>query len=387
MSIRNNNRLLFKAIEHMLQGIPFWMAYKMECYAGHPITEGVAVDAAVSILNAHIDHSIYAIKCECQYKEIAKSVQKDLRADVAIFNRETNTCECVIEFKLSTNTNGVLEDIKKLSALPESISRMVVLLFQKERPRLSSLFLCGSGVAKRTVSLGENYPLVSTIRATYAQNTRCSNLAEGRKRTKKGKIYRALCIELKSMKRKTNIAHHVKELDERIQTLKEEQDTITLCLSPGATIVETIDPKRFIARLYEMVEQTYNVLGDDIVAQKLKTYQGRPIFRWDVRGFRKDAAIDTMYRLSMLSKAPKPIIIFENITEIPDGDRGTYDDPVLVENELLHSWKNDVIHLTNAQKCPFELNRADYTVIFPVLPGAINKLRHSIRGEMAVVTF
>jgi len=80
-------------------------------------------------------------------------------------------------------------------------------------------------------------------------------------------------------------------------------------------------------------------------------------------------------------------VIIENITEIPDGDRSIYDDPDLVENVLLHSWKNDVIHLTHPQYGPFQLNREDYTVIFPVNPGWQEKLHHSAAGEMAVIQF
>ena len=65
---------LFDAIEKMLQGLCYWMGYRYECYSGHPITEFAAIDIAVGVLNAHIDHSTYAIR---KAAEILNSPQYD----------------------------------------------------------------------------------------------------------------------------------------------------------------------------------------------------------------------------------------------------------------------------------------------------------------------
>lgn len=58
---------------------------------------------------------------------------------------------------------------------------------------------------------------------------------------------------------------------------------------------------------------------------------------------------------------------------------------MLVENILLHSWKDDTIHLTHPQHGPFQLNKGDYTVIFPIKPGDIEKLHFPVKGEVGFV--
>ena len=143
--------------------------------------------------------------------------------------------------------------------------------------------------------------------------------------------------------------------------LKEIEELTSLCLSSGATIVECVDPSAAASRIESLAPQ------------------GRPIIRWDAKTFKKYDAVGSMYILSQ--RKDKPIVIIENIAEIPDGDRNIYDDPVLVENILLHSWKNDTIHLTHPKHGPFQLKEWDYTVIFPVKPGDLQKLHHSIKGE------
>ena len=143
--------------------------------------------------------------------------------------------------------------------------------------------------------------------------------------------------------------------------LKEIEELTSLCLSSGTTIVECVDLSAAASRIESLAPH------------------GRPIIRWDASKFCKNDAVDSMYRLSQ--QKDKPIVIIENIADIPDGDRNIYDDPVLVENVLLHSWKNDTIHLTHPQHGPFQLNSWDYTVIFLVKPGDLLKLHHSIKGE------
>ena len=186
MSIKTNKHL-YDAIEKMLQGLSYWMGYKKECYAGHSIMEHVAVDAAVGILNAHIDHSIYKIVCEYTYKSIPGVVSpSNKRADIAILDKRTNTCICVMEFKMSTNTNGcVKDDINKISNIPSTVSRLVILLSPKEKDSVVSPFITINNHAKGKVGLNGNYPPVSVIRATRAMETSNSKAP-----------YRAICIEL-----------------------------------------------------------------------------------------------------------------------------------------------------------------------------------------------
>ena len=156
------------------------------------------------------------------------------------------------------------------------------------------------------------------------------------------------------------------------------EENISLSLGLGACVVETEDTRSFLDALYEKLSVDYTILGTGPLAERLKSQQGRPIIYWDASKFCKYDAIGSMYRL--MKRKDKPIVIIENIAEIPDGDRNIYDDPVLVENVLLHSWKNDTIHLTHPQHGPFQLNKCDYTVIFPVRPGDIAKLHRRVHG-------
>lgn len=151
--------------------------------------------------------------------------------------------------------------------------------------------------------------------------------------------------------------------------LKQIEELTSLCLSSGATVVDCVDPSATASRIESLAPQ------------------GHPVIRLDTKTFKKYDAVGSMYALSKLPKEPKPIVIIENIADIPDGDRKIYDDPVLVETILLHSWKDDTIYLTHPQDGPFQLNKWDYTVIFPVKPGDLQKLHHSIKGEgIGVVT-
>lgn len=54
----------------------------------------------------------------------------------------------------------------------------------------------------------------------------------------------------------------------------------------------------------------------------------------------------------------KPILVIENIDQIPDGDRNVYDAPQYVENILVRSWKNELINIGD-----FYLDRREMTII------------------------
>ena len=170
------------------------------------------------------------------------------------------------------------------------------------------------------------------------------------------------------------------ENDEHFKQMIAEEENIALSIGPGANLVETKDTVAFIDSLLEKLSVDYTVLGNGPLADRLKSQQGRPIYRWDAKTFKKYDADGSMYKLSQLPKEPKSIVIIENIADIPDGDRNIYDDPEHVENVLLHSWKNDTIHLTY-KGVPFQMNKGDYTVIFPVKPGDLQKLRRGIRSD------
>ena len=176
------------------------------------------------------------------------------------------------------------------------------------------------------------------------------------------------------------IEEHVLELDESIQ------NRIAGFITQGACIIETSDPVIVMKKLGEIIQPTYQILGNGVESTFLKKQQGRPIIRWDAKTFRKNDAIGSMYTISKYPKEPKPIVIIDHITEIPEAVSNIFDDPELIENILLHSWKNDIIYLTHPEYGPFQMNRTDYSVLFPVMPGSLSRLRHRPDG-IAVTAF
>lgn len=176
------------------------------------------------------------------------------------------------------------------------------------------------------------------------------------------------------------------ENEDRYQQIISDEEGIALSLAQGGCVVETNDTEAFIDKIYKKLSMDYTVLGNGPLADRLKSQQGRPIIHWDAKTFRKNDAIGSMYSLSKYPKEPKPIVIIDNITEIPEAVSEIYDDPEFVENVLLHSWKNDIIYLTHPEYGPFQMNRTDYSVLFPVTPGALSRLRHRPNG-IATTTF
>jgi len=188
-----------------------------------------------------------------------------------------------------------------------------------------------------------------------------------------------------------------------IESFRESHDELlkaivdyALCLpAHGAIIIETENPTEFIDRLESVITQAREMendyskllefpsaLKDDEKAciALLRRFYGRRFVRWDVRTFHKGDAIGSMHWLSQQAY-PKPIVTVMNITDITDnGDRTKFDTPELVENILLHSWKNDIISLTHPVYGPFQMNRTDYSVLFPVTPGSLSRLHHHPNG-------
>lgn len=122
-------------------------------------------------------------------------------------------------------------------------------------------------------------------------------------------------------------------------------------------------------------------LDDDTdFVDKVKMYaekEGRPLCILDCRTLKKWDAVGFLERLTMMPKSPRPIVIIQNITEIPVGNgqyyryvgndttfvnTSIYDDPQYVENILVHSWKNDLNHLTNKNGKQFDIIPHDYIV-------------------------
>ena len=89
--------------------------------------------------------------------------------------------------------------------------------------------------------------------------------------------------------------------------------------------------------------------------------EGRKVYGINCKLLRKHDAIGFLEWLSLQPTSSRPIVIIQNITEIPFG-KDIYDDAQYVEDILVHSWKNETNHLTNKNGEQFILKSHDYTV-------------------------
>ncbi len=114
-------------------------------------------------------------------------VASNQRADIAIIERSDKknlTPVCVMEFKLSDDTNGgVWEDVKKMSHLPYGLHKLAILL-SPCRDSITDNFITAKGYAKKKIENQNNIP-VRVIRAAKAMEGAKPNFA-----------HRAICIEL-----------------------------------------------------------------------------------------------------------------------------------------------------------------------------------------------
>lgn len=121
---------------------------------------------------------------------------------------------------------------------------------------------------------------------------------------------------------------------------------------------------------WKFISQLHNVYGIELDdrsdflqnIQSIGNQEKRPVYTLDCKTLKKHDAIGFLERLSKLPSTPRPIVIIQNITEIPFGDISIYDDPQYVENILVHSWKNETNYLTNKNGEQFVLKSHDYTV-------------------------
>lgn len=97
----------------------------------------------------------------------------------------------------------------------------------------------------------------------------------------------------------------------------------------------------------------------------LQNHRGRSIITLDCSGLGKDDALGFLRLLSLLQKEQRPIVVINNITSIPRAG-SNIDDPLYVEDILLHSWHNDVFQLTDKDGAPFTMSTKDYTILIPV---------------------
>ena len=196
MAIKLKHQELNNPVEQMLQGITCLMAYK-DCIQNRDSYEAEFVVAACEILNSYLGRKDYSVVMEYPYRNIVGGKTRK-EADLVVIRKTHDKDEkghvlCVMEFKMSTDTNGGVEkDVEKLKSLPTGIDRLSVLLFLKPNDGLRRQYVTDSFIADRNVSsLKANKDLKQDTNIRIRRVTKVL-------RSKKSKRdpYMAVCIEV-----------------------------------------------------------------------------------------------------------------------------------------------------------------------------------------------
>lgn len=119
----------------------------------------------------------------------------------------------------------------------------------------------------------------------------------------------------------------------------------------------------------ERLERDFISLHDEHKERTLLSLDCRSLHKGDAYGWLK--AISKGMKDGFLNK---PILVIENVDQIPDGDCSVYDDPQYIENILVRSWKNELINIGD-----FYLNRREMTIILTCSPNNQTMLGNACR--------
>ena len=119
----------------------------------------------------------------------------------------------------------------------------------------------------------------------------------------------------------------------------------------------------------ERLERDFISLHDEHKERTLLSLDCRSLHKGDAYGWLK--AISEGMKDGFLNK---PILVIENVDQIPDGDRSVYDDPQYIENILVRSWKNELINIGD-----FYLDRRNISVILTCSPDNQTRLGNACR--------
>ena len=112
-----------------------------------------------------------------------------------------------------------------------------------------------------------------------------------------------------------------------------------------------------------------------ITNPKCSSHKSRAIFSIDCRTLRKGNAFRWLSHVAETTKETSdPIIVIENVTQVPIGDSTIYDDPTYVTNLLLRSWKNEHIYAGG-----IHIDRSNFTVLLTCPPQDENILKKECR--------
>ena len=141
----------------------------------------------------------------------------------------------------------------------------------------------------------------------------------------------------------------------------------------GATGIE-VESNSFVTEMQDSIDNAGAAL-----VKRMQQHAGREIYRLDCSKLCKYDAIGWLRKVSQLPLSPKPILVIENITEMPHEDE-VHDTPKYIENLLVHSWKNPTNQFTDNRSGQnheqFTINPRDYTVFLTWKPKDKEKLNN-----------
>lgn len=165
-----------------------------------------------------------------------------------------------------------------------------------------------------------------------------------------------------------SIEKHTQEL--RIQQFEEE--LIASYLGFGAHCIEVDDVPAFSQKVVELISPSHAAIDEYLIRQ-----QGRPVKLFDVRAcMSRVDAINFLYDVSKMPKVPRPIVIIENITCIPD-----VEDAIVISNLLLHNWKNSDTLFDEVRIGHFEIKPADFSVLITWSTATSDKMKQMWRAS------
>lgn len=184
------NKKIESPINHMVQGLAFWMAYRNEI-SSIKIIESDAVFVAADMLRSSLPKDL-SVERELTRASSSLSIGNQ-RIDLGIKDKINNNYLCLIEFKLADSTNGgYKKDVEKLNAIKQNypnIDCLIVILYRKSVAFTEPQELVGqNGKANKkakTITVANNQLPIRVRRV-------CNSFSS----TTNTKSQKAICIEV-----------------------------------------------------------------------------------------------------------------------------------------------------------------------------------------------
>lgn len=195
--------VILDSVKRALSPIPFWVAYKRECYWHHELTEGAIVGEFRDTLAGAVRWPA-TVHCEVEYSVLKgdgplKTMKGKDRADFAIRDCETGAYLAAIEAKRGDTISKVckddLEALHSLQAANPSIRKFFVLVSEAGRP---NQLITEAGYGRRKLSIEGVRASLTVRRVCRAVGTASRTIGGGKsvKKKKSPSTHYAVLLEV-----------------------------------------------------------------------------------------------------------------------------------------------------------------------------------------------